>query len=140
MIEVKKIPFMEWITEPPNVFCLQNVFCTVEQNNERYTVFAHVGRERDMTAKNVIAYMIIPHIQTDRSPWKSEYSGDELPEKSGQYICCMECAAGHSERLKIRQMWFDKRTQKFSGVEALGYMHIPKPYSGKKTLSFLKES
>lgn len=136
-IEIEKIPYMQWITVPPDCFCLQNVLCTSEtKSGERYVHFSYVGRERDMTGKQVIAYMIIPHIYTDRSVWKSEYNGDDNPEKSGRYICCIECKQGHDERLSIRNLWFDKKTNLFSGVEALGYMDIPKPYQAKKKLSY----
>lgn len=137
MIDIDKIPYMKWITVPPNMFCLQNVLCTIEkQNRERYVEFTHVGRERCMTAKGVIAYMIIPHINTDRTVWKSIYMGDENPTESGRYVCCFEASKDTYERLQITKYWFDKRTQKFGGLEALGYMNVPKPYSGKKTLQF----
>ena len=139
--EYQELPTMQWLIVPPKSYLIQNVLCTIERfDGTRYVEFGYVGSEKEMTRKNAIAYMIIPHINNEKRCWKSEYMGDNLPKVNGQYIACFECKASHDPQLNIRKCQFDKRNSKFGGVEAIGYMGIPKPYKGKKKLSFYKES
>ena len=136
--EYQELPTMQWIVRPPKSYLIQNVLCTIKRlDGTRHVEFGFVGREREMTKNNTIAYMIIPHINSERQYWKSEYMGDDLPKESGSYIACFECIPSLNLQLHIRKCRFDKCSGKFGGEEALGYMEIPKLYEGKKELSFL---
>lgn len=132
---MNELPTMTWLIARPNE-TIQNVLLTRADNTgKRFTEMGCILGEDDKARQsNILAYMIIPHINEDRTPWKSEYMGDDMPKESGEYICCLESRDNFLPRLKVRKYWFDKKTGCFGGAEMMGYMAVPKPYDGKRVM------
>ena len=128
-----ELPTMQWLIKPPERL-IQNVLLTFEGGNgKRRVEFGWV--DTDYAMGQAIAYMIIPHMVNEPKVWKSQYRGDDLPVKSGQYICCEDCKYNYN--LHIYKYWFDARKQTFGGSSnMIAYMDIPAPYSGVGKLHF----
>lgn len=118
---------MKWITKIPEEV-IQNCLLTRERKDgSRYVELGAVvpGEHR----YGLIAYMSIEHFLDNNNNWKSEYKGDELPEKSGRYICCKE------DEKRIFLFYFDSKKCTFGGSsEMIAFMEVPSPYMGKSRL------
>ncbi len=78
-------------------------------------------------SKGAIAWAAYPNFQDSKEGWKSEYMGDELPEKDGRYIATKE------KRIP-RICRYNSQKSLFGGDSAvIAWMDIPKPYSGNKS-------
>ncbi|MCC8064789.1 MAG: hypothetical protein LIO70_06890 [Clostridiales bacterium] len=122
---------MRWLTNRPE-HMIQNALLT-RGNREggRYVEMGAVPGKDDNWGRDILAYMIIPHMNEAPRRWKSEYLEDELPANSGQYLCCARCDDDINPRGKIYLLWYDSKTARFGGTNMLGYMRVPVPYSGR---------
>ena len=81
----------------------------------------------------VVAYMPIPTFIDDPSDWRSEFRGDDPPERSGWYVVTVEQKTAGKYTLK--KTYYDAGKGRWCGLcgrgEVLAYMELPKPYKGK---------
>ncbi|MCD8354180.1 MAG: hypothetical protein LUC47_07720 [Clostridiales bacterium] len=129
------LPVMCWLTKRPEQM-IQNALLTRAANDgSRYLEMGAVpGKDDEWGRNNILAYMLIPHINEQSHLWKSEYLGDELPSTSGEYLCCAECNDNINPRGTIRLLWYDGKTARFGGTQMIGYMPVPASYSGRDRL------
>lgn len=128
------LPVMRWLTKRPEQI-IPNALLTRETNNgSRYLEMGAVPGREERWGRDILAYMLIPHLNEQPGLWRSEYLGDELPDNSGEYLCCAECNDNINPRGKIRMLWYDSKTARFGGAVMMGYMPVPAPYSGRDRL------
>lgn len=77
-----------------------------------------------------IAYMPLPqNIDRDPTAWKSEYRGDELPDKDKACIVQLQNSVG---KFKISESYYLAKENRFlripNGWEVIAWMEYPKPY------------
>lgn len=65
-----------------------------------------------MSHPSVVSWAPVPdHVEKDRSEWKSEYFGDELPEKNCECLICRD------DSKVVKYAYFSKEKNKFLGQE-----------------------
>lgn len=129
-----KLPIMQWLTDRPEHMIQSALLTRGTREGGRYIEMGAVPGKDNSWGWDILAYMLIPHLNEAPHLWKSEYLGDDLPASSGQYLCCAECNDGINPRGKIRLLWYDSKTARFGGTTMLGYMRVPAPYNGRKIM------
>ncbi|MCD8340625.1 MAG: hypothetical protein LUC87_00530 [Clostridiales bacterium] len=130
----QNLPVMKWLTRRPERMIQNALLTRGNREGGRYVEMGAVPGKGSKWGQDILAYMIVPHMNEEPNRWKSEYLGDELPKSSGQYLCCAACDDGINPRGKIRLLWYDSKTARFGGAEMIGYMRAPAPYGGRKTM------
>ena len=118
---------MKWLTELPERV-IQNCLLTWQRDDgSRYITLNAILP--DENRHGIIAYMPIKHFITDNTGWKSEFKGDDLPNKNGYYLCCNDRPS------TVYLYWFDAKKCTFGGSDKMiAFMDVPNPYTGKNKI------
>jgi hypothetical protein len=87
----------------------------------------------------VIARMPIQNIAQNSKGWRSEYRGDEPPQKSGWYLASLTYIQTQQLPLGegVSELYYDAQKSRWlaepKDKEIFAYMPFPKPYQSKKT-------
>jgi hypothetical protein len=116
---------VKWSIKPP-CFTARPCLVTIKRKNKsRYITEGWAGFGEIM--HGAIAYAEYPDFEKSKEGWKSDYTGDENPNKSGLYLVTFMERNEISFPPKI--CWYNSRKDTFGdSLDAIAWTELPEPY------------